>query len=101
MYSYFLNVHLRFYIVTKCHGPVKCGENRFCVGFEGQKVYCYGATIGCKWNSQDCTEDADCHKYSTNSTKYTDGDDVDCLNPVEPSDPWRADACKCEKGTYG
>ena len=79
------------------YGPTICGANKFCVGFEQGKVYCYGYSTGCKWNSDDCNVDADCSKYSTSSAKYTDGDNQTC--PVHPLHPggslWRADACSC------
>ena len=83
--------------LDKCLGPAyaKCGEHKFCVGFEGNKVYCYGSNNRCLWNSQDCTKDEDCKKYNYGSPKYTDGDDVACPNPSN----WRADACKCP-GTH-
>ena len=101
--SLLFNVQLLFHLDTKCRGPVKCGGTQggikeICVGFEGNKVYCYGANNGCKWNQQDCKEDDDCKKYTTESDKFTDGWDVDCLKPSG----WRASACKCsnEIGTY-
>ena len=49
----------------ECFGPSKCGANGFCVGFEGTRVYCYGSSSGCKWNSNDCRTDSDCTKYRT------------------------------------
>ena len=50
---------------------MRCGKNKFCVGFEGNRVYCYGKSDGCLWDSNDCSTDQDCKKYSTQSAKYT------------------------------
>ena len=73
---------------------MKCGSNNFCVGFEGNKVYCYGSSSKCLWSENDCNTDGDCSKkYTTSSLKYTDGDDLGCTD-TKPSG-WRADACKC------
>ena len=74
-----------------CVGPTKCGENKFCVGYEPQTghVYCYGKSNGCKWSSNDCATDSDCSKYTTSSPKYTD------RTTCPGSTGWRADACTC------
>ena len=86
----FISVDSQNTIGNKCLGPVKCGENKFCVGFEGNKVYCYGLTSGCKWYTNDCTDDSDCFKYNTSSPKCSDWEG-DCSSVSD----WRADACKC------
>ena len=77
----------------RCKGPIKCGKNKFCVGFENDRVYCYGSTHACLWNLNDCQTDQDCKKYSSVSPKLTDGDVLSCL--TTPSG-WRADACTCK-----
>lgn len=70
---------------------MKCGSNKFCLGFEpDHKVYCYGNSGGCLWGQNSCNTDQDCNKYSTSSAKYTDGDTPDCKNP---NLGWRVDAC--------
>jgi hypothetical protein len=91
-------------VAARCEGPSKCGTNKFCVGFEGLQVFCYGNDHGCLWKSNDCAEDSDCSKYTTNSAKflYSDyeakyysvariGDMLYCPD-VEG---WAADACSC------
>lgn len=89
------NISFAATLYKKCVGPIKCGENNFCVGFEGDKVYCYGKPNGgCYWKENDCTTDSDCSKYTIESPKYTDGDALVCPN----AGGWREDACKCEKG---
>ena len=45
---------------------------RAIVGIEGDDIFCYGKHGGCLWNSGDCKTDADCSKYTTASTKYSD-----------------------------
>ena len=95
-----MNLQILLYADNKCLGPVKCGEHKFCVGFEDffglSKVYCYGSTKGCKWNENDCRKDSDCAKYNRPGVpKYTDGDEVQCPN----QSGWRADACKCNTGS--
>lgn len=106
-----------------CHGPTKCasaaslapGTGRFCVGFEGPSVYCYGKADGCMWGSSECTSDADCAKYSATSPKYTDHDIITCPEPAGAWTEadckgsgaaglpaaglcgWRTDACTCER----
>ena len=78
--------------LRKCYGPSKCGKNGFCVGFEGNSIYCYGSTSGCLWGKvPDCKVDSDCVKYLGSKEKYTDAKG-DCFNP--PSG-WPADACEC------
>ena len=84
-------IHLLLTGNGKCQGPAKCGKNRFCVGFEGKKVYCYGSDVGCLWNDNTCINDADCKKYTVSSPKYTDGYNVFCSNTTG----WRIDACAC------
>lgn len=70
---------------------MKCGSNKFCVGFEpDHKVYCYGNKDGCLWGQNSCNTDQDCKQYSTSSAKYTDGDTPECgKNDLG----WRGDAC--------
>jgi hypothetical protein len=110
-----------------CQGPIKCasaaslagpaaGGTRFCVGFEGSSVYCYGETGGCMWGSTECTSDVDCEKkYSAVSPKYTDHDVITCPStagawteadckgsgaaglPAALRCGWRTDACTCER----
>eukprot|EP01047_Picozoa_sp_COSAG01_P021106 COSAG01_NODE_1215_length_11206_cov_8.747096_5_plen_1561_part_00 len=80
---------------------MKCGVNRFCVGFEGSQVFCYGASNGCLWNQNDCSTDADCLKYNTStSPKYTDGDSLACPLTLANTG-WRTDACNCGLGLSG
>ena len=67
-----------------------CGENKFCLGFEENKVYCYGNNNGCLWGQNTCNTNDDCKKYTKNSLKYTDGDIVTC--PAN-ANGWRKDAC--------
>jgi len=83
-----------------CPNPysIKCGRNKFCVGFESNhEVYCYGDNNGCKWNSNDCNTDQDCEdKYTTASPKFTNGDQPSCTNITDtnPLSNWRTpDAC--------
>ena len=79
-----------------CIGPVKCGDNQFCVGFEGNIPYCYGDKDGCKWNREDCTKDSDCAQYNTDSPKFTDvKHEMDCSD----AGGWRADASTCNEGS--
>ena len=78
-------------LTGKCQGPTKCGRNHFCVGFEGKKVFCYGSDTRCLWYSNTCSNDADCNKYTINSPKFTNGDNVDCSKLTG----WRIDACTC------
>lgn len=73
----------------KCIGPVKCGSSRWCLGFEGSKVYCYGKSTTCIPN--DCRSDADCKKYTVKTSKWTVGDDLSCPTGGD----WRWDACFC------
>lgn len=69
---------------------MKCGSNKFCLGFEpDNKVYCYGSKDGCLWGQNSCNTDQDCNKYSTSSAKYTDGDTPECGK----NQGWRGDAC--------
>ena len=75
----------------------KCGRNKFCVGFEKDRVYCYGASDGCLWNKNDCTSDEDCTKYSTESAKYTDDYSASCSETPPTARGWAADACECGK----
>ena len=75
---------------------MKCGVNKFCVGFEANKVYCYGSSSGCLWSKNDCNTDGDCSKkYTTLSLKFTNGDDLSCVDTSVNLRGWRADACKC------
>jgi hypothetical protein len=67
---------------------MKCGTNKFCVGFEENKVYCYGANNECLWDKKSCNSDTDCRRYDKTSLKYTDGDTPNC-----PAGGWRNDAC--------
>eukprot|EP00930_Biecheleria_cincta_P067071 TRINITY_DN5344_c0_g2_i1.p1 TRINITY_DN5344_c0_g2~~TRINITY_DN5344_c0_g2_i1.p1 ORF type:complete len:5220 (+),score=634.47 TRINITY_DN5344_c0_g2_i1:1608-17267(+) len=69
---------------------IVCGRHRFCLGWEGENVYCYGSSGGCKWGQNDCQQDADCAKYGSSSPKYTDADAPGC-----PANGWREDA-PCE-----
>ena len=70
---------------------MKCGSNKFCLGFESDnKVYCYGSNGGCLWGQNSCNTDQDCNKFTESSPKYTDGDTPDCNNP---NLGWRGDAC--------
>lgn len=74
---------------------IKCGSNKFCIGFEpDNKVYCYGSSGACLWGQGDCVTDQDCkNKYSSTSPKYTDGTVLSCSNKFSPQD-WRIpDAC--------
>jgi len=69
---------------------MKCGSNKFCLGFEpDHKIYCYGSDGGCLWGQNTCDTDQDCSKYTTSSPKYTDGDTPDCTADLG----WRKDAC--------
>lgn len=65
-----------------------CGENKFCLGFEENKVYCYGNNNACLWGQNTCNTNDDCKKYTKNSLKYTNGDIVTC-----PANGWQKDAC--------
>ena len=71
---------------------LKCGANKFCVGYEpDNKVYCYGSNGGCLWNQNSCNTDTDCRtKYDMLSPKYTDGDQPNCTSPSGWRNP---DAC--------
>ena len=82
----------------RCDGSVKCGSYNFCVGFEGNKVYCYGSQNKCLWRRNDCITDEDCKKYTSSSPKFTDGDDLNCSK--KPS-RWRRDACTCDEKREG
>ena len=75
----------------KCEGPVRCGKKNFCVGYEKNYVYCYGSSDGCKWGTNDCTEDGHCAKYTSLSPKYTDGAETNCTHAVG----WWTDGCTC------
>ena len=83
--------YINLSLTGKCQGPTKCGRNHFCVGFEGKKVFCYGSDTRCLWYSNTCNNDADCNKYTINSPKFTNGDNVDCSKLTG----WRIDACTC------
>ena len=81
---------------------ISCGSSgapahKFCVGFEGSEVYCYGSNSGCKWpdaeTPDDCATDADCsRKYTTSSPKFTNDDSPKCPD-LAASPDWRLDAC--------
>ena len=69
-----------------------------------QKVYCYGSTRRCLWNSNACVNDLDCDKYKDDPDKrdgtilkYTDGSGFDTRNcggvNVTFADDWKYDAC--------
>ena len=80
----------------KCYGPNRCGKNNFCVGFEYDRIFCYGSDKGCKWNSNDCLKDSDCSKYTTSSLKYSNMEPRDCV--LDKLTGWEKDACSCKKG---
>ena len=82
----------------KCYGPSRCGVNNFCVGFEYDRVFCYGSNQDCLWNSNDCVQDSDCSKYTTSSFKYSTMDPQECN--IGTMQGWEKDACKCKKGQY-
>ncbi|MAD33197.1 MAG: hypothetical protein CMJ88_05515, partial [Planctomycetes bacterium] len=71
----------------RCHP-----SHKFCLAWEGSKVYCYGSTRGCLWGHNSCRHDKDCLKYDSLSPKYTDGDKPPC-----PASGWRAEA-RCPPG---
>ena len=49
----------------KCFGPTHCTTNNVCVGFEKDRIYCYGSYDGCFLPSQlDCLSDDDRMKYT-------------------------------------
>ena len=75
---------------------LKCGTNKFCVGHEGEKIYCYGKSDGCKWNENDCSTDSDCSKYTTDSLKFTDAAQK-CPNTKIG---WMLDACPEDFASY-
>lgn len=66
---------------------IKCGSGKFCVGVEGNDIFCYGANNGCLWNSG-CSTNDDCKKYTSASPKYSNPGQEIC-----PSKGWMADAC--------
>lgn len=37
-----------------CNGPIRCGKDKFCVGFDGSEVVCYGSATKCLWNENTC-----------------------------------------------
>ena len=80
----------------KCFGPTRCGSNNFCVGFEYDRIFCYGSENGCLWNSMDCLQDSDCSKYTTQSLKYSNLEPKICN--FDYLKGWERDACTCEKG---
>ena len=63
------------------------------VGVENDNIYCYGSDSDCLWNSGagDCTTDADCQQYNSNSLKHTDY--VTCNDLYAGVTAWYADAC--------
>ena len=74
---------------------IVCGANNFCVNTENNNTnyYCYGSQDGCLWDTQDCTTDSDCNKYTKSSPRYTDaGRTCQTLTDL-PSDSWPNDAC--------
>lgn len=87
-----------------CTGPMKCGRYNFCVGIEGNSVYCYGKSSGCMWNQNSCTSDQDCDKFNVSSPKYMDNykgpDGAACpmTNINASSNDWVLDACLCSEG---
>ena len=80
----------------KCFGPIRCGSNNFCVGFEYDRIFCYGSENGCLWNSMDWLQDSDCSKYTTQSLKYSSLEPKIC--DFDYLKGWERDACTCEKG---
>ena len=79
---------------------IVCGVNKFCLGFQSdRKVYCYGRSNGCAWNTNDCRTNQDCLKYNTNSVRFTDGDMISCITGsiyYVAALGWRTDACPTE-----
>ena len=75
----------------KC-SQIKCGAEGRCVGFEGDKIYCYGSFSTCMKNT--CETDQDCQKYSTNSPKFSSGEPRTCTTPA--TNHLKA-ACTCGK----
>ena len=76
---------------------MKCGKNRFCVGFEpDNRTYCYGLENGCGWmDGEKCATDDDCFMaFDIQSPKYTDRI-ITCGvdDSVSQDDAWRQDAC--------
>ena len=80
----------------KCYGPNYCGINNFCVGFEYDRIFCYGSDQGCLWNSNDCLQHSDCSKYTTSSPKYSSLESSDCIR--SQLQIWEKDACNCKTG---
>lgn len=76
--------------------PIVCGAYNFCVNTQnyGKNYYCYGETSGCLWNTNDCTTDSDCSKYTTSSLSYTDpGGVCQGLTSTTPGGAWQYNAC--------
>jgi hypothetical protein len=70
-----------------------------CVGFEGDRVYCYGNDDRCLIGA--CSKDSDCSKYNTtDSPKHTEGGTTTCQDDQNLKYPtnWQHDACHCSSG---